>query len=411
MGFRRKCNGPFGNRLSLCFLGTLVGGIFLSLTGCNFFPSQSGGNTPTNTGDFLYVGNAANAFIAGFSISTAGALSILSNSPYNNGVAVASLAVSPNNAFLFAGTTSGIFAYLINSNGSLSIQNNGTALATDVIATNMQVDATGTYLLATGLGVTAQAQAIGIYQINSSTGGLTELTGSPLTLYTGAGTTASVQSPTGLLITPSNSLVYVSLGPLGVQVLSLGSGGALSAGSAATILPPRSTSTAPADYGLASDPNSKFLFLAEFNTGLRVLSIGTNGALTEVSGSPYTTGAGPTGVILDPTGSYVYVANKGGNNISAFTLNATSGVLTAISGSPFSPGGLLPIGFANDNSKKYMAVINSGNNGSGGNNDLQLFSYSTTTPGALTAVSNATTGTDPANPQSIAATAPAPATQ
>ena len=54
-------------------------------------------------------------------------------------------------------------------------------------------------------------------------------------------------------------------------------------------------------------------------------------------------------------------------------------------------------------------MINSGDNGSGGNNDLQLFSYSTATPGALTAVSNATTGTDPANPQSIAATAPSAA--
>jgi DNA-binding beta-propeller fold protein YncE len=167
-----------------------------------------------------------------------------------------------------------------------------------------------------------------------------------------------------------------------------------------------STSSSPADYALASDPNSKFLFVAELNTGLRVLSIGASGALSEIAGSPYTTGIGPTGVIVDPTGAYVYVANKGSNNISAFALTASSGVLTAISGSPFSSGGLLPIAFAKDNSGKYLAVINSGANGSGGNNDLQLFSYSTATPGSLTAVSNATTGTDPANPQSIAATAP-----
>jgi 6-phosphogluconolactonase len=414
MRFKRKCGGSIRNRCSSLFLEIVLGGALLSLAGCGFFPPQTnnggsnggGSTTPTNTGDYLYVGNAGNVDIAGFSVGTTGALSILTNSPYNNGVAVASLAVTPNNAFLYAGTTGGIFAYLINSNGSLSIQNNGTALAQDVIPTIMQVDATGTYLLATGLGVTAQAQALGIYQINSSTGALTALTGSPLPLFTGSASTPSVLSPTGLLITPNNSIVYVSLGTLGVQVLTLGSGGALSAGNSATVLPPSSKSTAPADYGLASDPNSKFLFVAEFNTGLRVLSIGTNGALSEISGSPYTAGTGPTGVIVDPTGSYVYVANKGSNNISAYTLNASSGVLTTISGSPFSSGGQLPIAFANDNSKKYLATINSGNNGSGGNNDLQLFSYSTATPGALTAVSNATTGTDPANPQSIAATAP-----
>ena len=105
-----------------------------------------------------------------------------------------------------------------------------------------------------------------------------------------------------MLITPNNSYVYVSLGSLGVQVLTLGSGGALSTGTAATILPPISTSTSPSDAGLASDPNSLFLFVAEINTGLRVLSIGTGGTLKEVSGSPYAVGTGPTGVILDTDG-------------------------------------------------------------------------------------------------------------
>ena len=52
-----------------------------------------------------------------------------------------------------------------------------------------------------------------------------------------------------MLITPNNSYVYVSLGTLGVQVLTLGTGGALSTGSAATILPPLSTSTSPSDLG------------------------------------------------------------------------------------------------------------------------------------------------------------------
>ena len=56
-------------------------------------------------------------------------------------------------------------------------------------------------------------------------------------------------------------------------------------------------------------------------------------------------------MLLDTTGSYVYVANKGSNNISAFTLTAASGKLTAIAGSPFSSGGLLPIALVNDNQR------------------------------------------------------------
>ncbi len=373
-------------------------------TGCDFFVPVNPCTDCTTTGDYLYVANGNNTFLAGFGISTAGALSILTNSPYNNGVAAQSLAITPTNSFLYVATTAGIFCYALNSDGAITIQNGGTAVASDVVATSMQVDSTGNYLLAAGIGIARAAQAIGIYQINTSTGLLTALTGSPLPLYTGNATTATVVTPTAMLITPNNSYVYVSLQSLGVQVLTLGTGGALSTGTAATFLPPLKTSTTPADYGLASDPTSKFLFVAEFNTGLRVFSIGTNGTLNEVTGSPYPTGTGPTGVVLDPTGSYVYVANKGSNNISAFTFTLASGKLTAIAGSPFSSGGQLPIAFVNDNQKKYLAVINSGSNGSSGNNDLQLFSFDATTDGKLDPVATATTGTDPTFPSAIAAT-------
>jgi len=373
-------------------------------TGCDFFVSQNDCTDCTTTGDYLYVANGNNTFLAGFGVSTAGALSILTNSPYNNGVAAQSLAITPTNSFLYVATTAGIFCYALNSNGAITVQNSGTAVASDVVATSMQVDSTGSYLLAAGIGIASAVQAIGIYQINTSTGLLTALTGSPLPLYTGKATTATVVTPTGMLITPNNSYVYVSLQSLGVQVLTLGTGGALSTGSAATFLPPLSTSSSPADYGLASDPNSKFLFVAEINTGLRVFSIGTNGTLNEISGSPYATGTGPTGVTLDPTGSYVYVANKGSNNISAFTLTAASGKLAVISGSPFSSGGTAPIAMVNDNQKKYLAVINSTATGSSGNNDLQVFSFDATVDGKLDPVSTATTGTDPTLPGAIVAT-------
>ncbi len=379
--------------------------LLLGLTsGCDFFTSQNNCTNCTTTGDYLYVANAANTNIAGFSVGTNGALSVLNNSPYNNGVAAQSLAITPTNSLLYAATTNGIYAYVINSDGSISVANSGSPVAQDVVATSMQVDSTGNYLLAAGIGISAGAQAIGIYSINSSTGVLSALTGSPLSLYTGNGSTATVVTPTGMLITPNNSYVYVSLRALGVQVLTLGTGGALSTGNTATFLPPLKTSTSPADYGLASDPNSKFLFVAEINTGLRVLSIGTSGSLNEVSVSPYATGTGPTGVALDTTGSYVYVANKGSNNISAFTLTAASGKLAVIAGSPFSSGGQQPIALVNENQKLYLAVINNGTNGSSGNNDVQIFKFDATTDGKLDPVATATTGTDPTNPTAIVAT-------
>ena len=384
--------------------------LLLGLTGCGgFFVPQtnSGGGGSGNTGDYIYVANGANTFIAGFGVSSSGALSVLNNSPYNNGVAATALTVTPANTFLYAGTTNGIYGYAINNDGSITVLNSGNPLAQDVVPTAMQVevDTTGSFLLASGFGTSIGAQATGIYTIDTTTGLLTAHANSPLALYTGKTTTPTVVTPTSMLITPNNSIVYVSLASLGVQVLTLGSGGALSAGngSVVTVLPPLSTSTSGSDYGLASDPNSKFLFVAELTTGLRVFSIGTAGALNEVAGSPYAVGTGPTGVLLDSTGSYVYVANKGSSNISGFTLTAASGKLTAIAGSPFGSGGQFPIEMIEDNTKKFVGVINSGNNGSSGNSDLQLFKFDTTTDGKLVPVSTATTGTDPTNPLAIAA--------
>ena len=377
--------------------------LLVGLTSCgNFFVPQTNSGGGTNTGSYIYVANSTNNYLAGFGVSSSGALSVLNKSPYNNGVAAQSVTVTPANTFLYAGTTNGIFVYAINSDGSVTVQNSGAASAQDIVATSMQVDSSGSYLLAAGVATSLGTQAIAIYQINATTGLLTALTGSPVALYTGKATTATVVTPNSVLITPNNAYVYVSLGTLGVQVLTL-SGGSLNPGSVVTLLPPLSTSTSPSDYGLASDPNSAFLFVGEINTGLREFSIGTGGALSEISGSPYAVGTGPTGVALDATGSYVYVANKGSNNISAFQLTAASGKLVAIAGSPFSSGGLLPIAMVNDNSKKYFAVINSGANGSTGNSDLQIFKFDATTDGKLDPVANATTGTDPTNPGAIAA--------
>jgi hypothetical protein len=71
-----------------------------------------------------------------------GSLSVLTNSPYNNGVAVISSAITPGNTFLYAGTSSGIFIYAINGDGSITVQNGGSIAEQDVIPTAMQVDGT-----------------------------------------------------------------------------------------------------------------------------------------------------------------------------------------------------------------------------------------------------------------------------
>src|ERR1700733_6514446 len=126
--------GNYPQRTLLCGEGKLNA----PTTGCDFFTTPTNCTDCTTTGDYLYVANGNNTNIAGFGVSTAGALSVLPSSPYNNGVAAQSLAITPTNTFLYAATTSGIFCYLINSDGSITIQNSGSAVAADVVATSMQ---------------------------------------------------------------------------------------------------------------------------------------------------------------------------------------------------------------------------------------------------------------------------------
>ena len=47
-------------------------------------------------------------------------------------------------------------------------------------------------------------------------------------------------------------------------------------------------------------------------------------------------GTAPSNLFIDHSGSYLYVANSGSNNVSAFTIG--SGSLTPVSGSPYAAG-------------------------------------------------------------------------
>ena len=127
------------------------------------------------------------------------------------------------------------------------------------------------------------------------------------------------------------------------------------------------------------------------------MSISSSGVLAETPGSPVSTGTGPFAVLVDSTGSYLYVANRTPGTISAFLLT-NSGALTAIAGSPFTTGSL-PVAMVEDKSDSYIAVICAG-----GNPDLQVFKFNASTAGALQSFATAKTGTDPTEASSLAAT-------
>lgn len=97
---------------------------------------------------------------------------------------------------------------------------------------------------------------------------------------------------------------------------------------------------------LTVDPLYRFLFSSDDGPPGNVFAytIGSNGALTAAPGSPYPIIPGfsgttrPFGIVVDPTGSFVYVALNATNQIAAFSINGTTGALTPVPGSPFATG-------------------------------------------------------------------------
>jgi 6-phosphogluconolactonase len=112
-----------------------------------------------------------------------------------------------------------------------------------------------------------------------------------------------------------------------------------------------------------------------------------NGGVTGLQlGSPSTSGGtSPQAIGVTPDGKFVIAANQGTNNVSVFSLDATTGALTEVPGSPF-PSGQQPAPVAIDPptlagtapSAKFVFVGNTGDN--------SLSAYAIDSAGRLTPV-------------------------
>lgn len=375
------------------------------LAGCKGFwdvPSGSGGGGGTGTASgVFYVLNQKTAEVAGFSFAASStSLTSVTNSPYALGAAPFSMAMSPNGGFLYVSTAGGIFVYSINaSSGELTLQNNSQAISGETPFT-MVVDPSGGWLVEANSGVAA-VNAIPL----DSTTGLVLTGGTEQTVSLPSGATA-VQQVAMTRSGAANPYVFVAMGTSGLAVIpftATSSGNPF--GTVATASPKNTTG---GDTTVAVDVSHAIVYVGETVAvsgsnpgGLRMFSIGSNPALTEISGSPYNSGGiGPSAIL--PTSSFVYVANKavsGSNtgNITAFAITTTGTAysLTAVTNGTISAGSST-VGLAEDSKGTYILAVNSG-----GSPDLNAYTIGTT--GALTSYATPATGTDPVTAVAIVA--------
>jgi 6-phosphogluconolactonase len=142
-----------------------------------------------------------------------------------------------------------------------------------------------------------------------------------------------------------------------------------------------------ADDTITIDPLGRFLFVGgEFASSISVYQINqTTGALTPAPGSPFTSFnlVFANSLTVDGTGSFLYVGQSFSTSpVVAFSINQTSGALTEISGSPFSLG--VSVLQADPSGKFLLGVAD--DTGTSGDHHIYSFSINPST-GAPTAVS------------------------
>jgi len=299
-------------------------------------------STATSPDQYVYVANYSSKTVSSYTSSsgalTAGAAPSTGNGPY-------SIAVDP----------AGKFAYVANNNAS----------------TLSAYSITGGVLAA--------------IDTDSS------ITGTQYSIATGT-------SPRSIAIHPSGKFAYgANYGTDSVSAYSIDAAGALAridsdgltAGNQ-TSIPARSN-----PVSIAIDPTGSFAYVANSgDASVSVYSIdATTGALTAmdadgsgISSNTYiSAGTTPYSVAVDPTSSYLYVANEGSSTVSAFDIgNNGAGTLSAKG--PISDHVSNPVAIAIHPALAYAYVVNTGNN------TVSVYSMSS---GNLAYLSQASTGTNP----------------
>ena len=351
------------------------------------------GGTGSTTVDYAYVSNSStsNTDIDGYNLG-AGTLTNATSAPFSFGYVPSSMVVTPANTFLYAATDavedSGhgyVYGYSIGSGGALSIISSGDSLIPGEDITSLAISPNGEWLFCLDTdGITLEE-----YSINTSTGALTFAQ-----TYGITGASGATVLPAQVTIAPSGDFLVVALGQGGAETFSLNQ--STGAAAAVTLLSP--STTAIGIYAAAIDANNN-LYLAGTN-GLSVYSTTTAGVPTLLNS--YTTGNGAHSVVVASTTAdsvttpkYVYVGNEIDGTISAFSIGSNA-ALTAVSGSPFTAPPTVDA-LALDSTNAYL--IASGYSATTG---IQLFTIGST--GALTSAGTAGTGTSGSIPGAIATT-------
>jgi 6-phosphogluconolactonase len=272
-------------------------------------------------GAFLYVANNTSNTVSVYAIDAAsGALSAVSES-VGAGNGPFALLVDPSDQFLFVinKTDNTVSVFATGSGGSLT-SISGSPFSVGSEPTSLATDPGGNFLYVTDY----LQNAVAVFSIEPGGGALAAIGGSPF--GAGSGALSVAVDPTGTLAYVANETGHsVSMYSLNADT------GALAAVSGSPV------ALASQAESVAVDPAGKFLLVSTSGNELSSYAITpASGALTPVS--TLGTGTFPLSVVINPQGTFAYVANANSADISVYAINATTGALAQVAGSPFAAG-------------------------------------------------------------------------
>jgi len=348
-----------------------------------------------STSDTMYVAARAShgvwGYYADFNI---GSLTKINGSPFSAQQAPTAIAINPAHTFAYVSNAKSntITGYTFDLNGSM-IANGNQASGPNPVA--LAIDSAGKFLFVANQGTAAPVFAAGdlsVFSIGAS-GSLTPVqTNVPLPdLQCPAIQALSCPAPVALAITPTSSFLYVADQSQNL-VFTFAVGPATGELTPDATLPAVSTGNAPS--GLAMNATGTLLYVpnrdSESVSGF-VISADNSlnpGALTAIPGS-FATELSPVAAAVDPSGAYLYVADKGSNQVTGFKIKAVTGTLSALSNSPYSSG-TAPVWIAISPTNKFLYVSNSGSA------SLSAYNIDPTTGNLIPASGTVGTGVQPA---------------
>ena len=274
-----------GNTISIF---SVAGDGTLSATGTPV-PAGAGPHSAVidSTGQYLLVTNSFSNDVSVFSIDpSAGGLTEVSGSPFYANTNPSEILISPSGKFVYVSNPSigSVTGFTFDGSTGFLTQVTGSPFTAGAGASGITIDGSERFLyVANPSALNPGSTTIGnisAYNIDSNTGILSTVLGSPFTSKVGTG-------PTALVVSPDSKFVFATTSGSSYSVWCF------------TITP-------------------------------------TNGQLTAVNASPFSVTSGNLFALIDTSGNYFYIGSQASTGVAAYTYNSGTGVPTAITGSPFS---------------------------------------------------------------------------